>query len=108
MKVHSGHGNTLQIMYCIWGVKICMYISNQYNRQIMKEEHYNAFFLAYKHSSERTGLNMDSENTQKQLTFLCLLPCFNPPHSPPLPPRHPSPFYNLNPKFVVLSNPCPV
>ena len=37
----------------------------------------DASSLVYKYHPERTGFNMYAENTQQQLTFLTLLPCFN-------------------------------
>ena len=34
----------------------------------------DASILVYKFRPERTGFNMDAENTQRQLTFLALYP----------------------------------
>jgi len=42
---------------------------------------HDASILVYKHRPERTGFNMDAENTQQQLTFLALLPCLGKYHS---------------------------
>ena len=35
----------------------------------------DASILVYKYRPEKTGFNMNAENTQQQLTFLVLLPC---------------------------------